>query len=122
MSVQTFEVNARPVTESITVTPAAVAHFRKQLTKKQKGGVRLSLKQSGCTGYMYVIEEVDGPQLGDAVKLLDQGVLLYIDPVHSTGLRGLEIDYRQQGLNQNLVMNNPNVKDACGCGESFSFE
>jgi iron-sulfur cluster assembly protein len=31
----------------------------------------------------------------------------------------MELDYTREGLNEGFKFNNPNVKDACGCGESF---
>ena len=117
MTVQTFEIG-----DIISVTLAAAAHFDKQLKKKGANGIRISLKESGCTGYMYVIDEVEGPQLGDLEKKLDNGVSIFIDPQNISALKGTVIDYQLQGLNYNLLMNNPNVKDKCGCGESFSID
>ena len=116
MTVQTFDSS-----DIISVTSAAATHFDKQLKKKGGKGVRISLKESGCTGFMYVIGEVDEPQVGDIEKKLDNGVLLYIDPQNIAALKGTVIDYQLQGINYNLLMNNPNVKDTCGCGESFSI-
>lgn len=116
MSVETFSV-----TDTITITPAAALHFSKQLNKKGGKGVRISLKKSGCTGFKYVIDEVDESQAGDVCMKLENGVEVYINPVDVPALRGTEIDYTKEGLNQTLKINNPNVKDACGCGESFSI-
>jgi iron-sulfur cluster assembly protein len=120
MSVETYSSNPRELIDSITVTDAAIAHFRRLLSKNAKKGVRISLKESGCTGFKYVIEEVDGPAAGDTTRTLADDVDLYVETGCLSALKGLEIDLTQMGLNRNLVMNNPNVKDACGCGESFS--
>ena len=116
MTVQQFDL-----ADIISVTPAAATHLAAQLQKKGAKGVRVSLKESGCTGFMYVIDEVDGPEQDDIEKKLDNGVSVYIDPRNLSALRGTVIDYAQEGLNRNLQMNNPNVKDKCGCGESFSI-
>lgn len=121
MIVQSFEIDVEKIAGSITVTEAAAQHFLRQTQKTGRNGVRLSLKESGCTGFKYVMDDVDEGGPDDLMKKLDNGVRLYIDPKNISSLQGLEIDYRQEGLNRNLVMNNPNVKDACGCGESFSF-
>lgn len=120
MTVETYNANPEELINSILVSDAAIAHFRKQLTQKSKCGVRISLKESGCTGFKYVIEEVDGSQPNDVQKELAEGITLFVEPSSLAALKGLEIDYTQEGVNKNLVMNNPNVKDACGCGESFS--
>lgn len=116
MSVETFRV-----TDNVTVTPAAAEHFRKQLNRNGGKGVRISLKKSGCTGFKYVIDEVEEPRADDVQLALENGVEIYINPADIAALRGAEIDYSTEGLNSTLKINNPNVKDACGCGESFSI-
>jgi len=120
MSVETFDI--QQAGNTVSVTPAAAEHFRKQLAVQNRAGVRLSLKKSGCTGYKYVIEEVDEPEEGDMTVRLDNGVELYLGARNLGALSGMELDYVQEGVNRKLVINNPNAKDACGCGESFSFE
>jgi len=120
MTVETYNTSPSDLINSVVVTESAIEHFRRLLEKGAKKGVRISLKEAGCTGYKYVIEEVDGPKEGDTVRSLTAGVDLYVETGCLAALKGLEIDLTQVGLNRNLVMNNPNVKDACGCGESFS--
>lgn len=120
MTVQTFESDLCAWLNSICATPAALQHIQQQLQKSQKNALRLSLIESGCTGFKYVIEEVLAAQQGDLCKTLGEGVDLFVAPEHLPALKGLQIDYEKVGLNRNLVMNNPNVKDACGCGESFN--
>lgn len=115
MTVQTFEVK-----QTVTITPAAAEHFAQQLRKKGGHGVRISLEEAGCTGFKYVIDEVEKQQDGDIVITLDNDVRVFLDAEHLDALNGMVVDYAQQGLNHNLVLNNPNVKEACGCGESFS--
>lgn len=115
MSVETFSAE-----QSITITPAAAEHFARALEKKEACAVRISLKESGCTGFKYVLDEVDAGEESDLEIRLQNGVLIYVDPKHLAALNGTVVDYVQQGLNKNLVLNNPNVKDLCGCGESFN--
>lgn len=119
MTVETFDIsNAAP---AVTVTPAALAHLRKQLAPKGMSGVRIHLEKAGCTGYKYVIDEVANPAEGDVSVPLD-GELTLCLPAHDLPmLNGMELDYVLEGVNRRLVINNPNAKDACGCGESFSF-
>ncbi|HEY7773378.1 MAG TPA: iron-sulfur cluster assembly accessory protein [Marinagarivorans sp.] len=104
----------------LTVTETAAEHFARVLEKSGKKAIRVTLKEAGCTGFKYVIDEVDAKQDGDIDKPLPNGLCLYIDPQHIGALQGTVIDFTTQGVNKNLVINNPNVKDACGCGESFS--
>lgn len=117
MSVASFD----PHQESVSVTPAAVAHFKRQLINDtQATAVRLSVKQSGCTGWMYVVDLVQEAKPEDMHLALDEGVELLVDPTSLSVISGTEIDYVVEGVNRQLKFNNPRVKDYCGCGESFS--
>lgn len=117
MSVNTFNL-----TDTITITPAAAKHFRDQLDRKGGQAVRISLKESGCSGFMYSLDEIDTPEEADISMTLGNGVQVYFDPSDASALRGVEIDYTREGLNQTLKIDNPNVTDACGCGASFSID
>lgn len=116
MSIASFD----PQQQAVLVTPAAVAHFKRQLDKSQNKAVRLSVKQSGCTGWMYVVDLVDEPKANDLHMPLAEGVELLVDSESLAVVGGTEIDYVTEGVNRQLKFNNPRVKDYCGCGESFS--
>ncbi|HKK23067.1 MAG TPA: iron-sulfur cluster assembly accessory protein [Pseudohaliea sp.] len=118
MSVETFDMQARPV----TVTEAAAEHFRASLKAKGLPAVRISVQESGCTGFKYVMEEVDSAEDGDLTVTLDNGIELYLDDRAVEFLRGTQIDYEREGVNRTLKFRNPNVVAECGCGESFSVE
>ena len=120
MSVEIFDVNHDPQTV-IFVTEAAAAHLLKQVKLKGMSAVRLSVKESGCTGYKYVMEEVNAPQSGDLTVSAGNDLTVYVDVVALPYLRGTELDMVQQGVNRTLHFNNPNVSVACGCGESFDI-
>ena len=115
MSVETFDIDT-----PVRVTDAAADHFRKRLDGAGKTAVRISVKESGCTGFMYVMEEVDGGQDSDTAVDLDNGVTVLLDADAVDFLRGTEIDYAREGINRTLRFRNPNVVAECGCGESFS--
>jgi len=85
------------------------------------GGVsyRLGVKTSGCSGMAYVLEFVDELD-DDDVVFEDRGIKVIIDQKSLVYLDGTELDYGKEGLNEGFKFNNPNVKDACGCGESFT--
>jgi len=117
MSVEIFETSA----EIVTVTPEAANHLKQQAKGKDKSGVRISVKESGCTGYMYVMEEVDGGESDDITVALDNGLTLFVDAGSVAVLQGTQLDYVREGINRTLKFLNPNVTAACGCGESFSI-
>ena len=119
MTVETFDVKS----ELVTVTPAAAEHFRASLADKGFAGVRISVRESGCTGFKYVMDEVESAgSEGDVSVALANGITLYLEPAALAFLRGTEIDYAREGVNRTLKFNNPNVTAECGCGESFSVE
>ncbi|UTW45377.1 iron-sulfur cluster assembly protein IscA [bacterium SCSIO 12696] len=103
---------------AITMTPAAEEHVRSHLLKRGKGlGIRLGVRTSGCSGLSYVLEFVD--EADDADTVIGDEVKLFIDPKSFAYLDGTELDFVKEGLNEGFQFNNPNVKDECGCGESF---
>jgi iron-sulfur cluster assembly accessory protein len=110
-----------PTREAVEVTPAAIEHFKRQVAShKDAKAVRLSIKQSGCTGFMYVVDLVTDTQADDLQLPLTDDLKLLIDPTSLPVVTGTRIDYVQEGVNRQLKFLNPNAKDYCGCGESFS--
>jgi len=106
---------------AITLTESAADRVRKFLDNRGKGvGVRLGVKTSGCSGMAYVLEFVDEVNAEDTV-FEEHGVKVIIDPKSLVYLEGTELDYGKEGLNEGFQFNNPNVKDSCGCGESFTI-
>jgi len=102
------------------MTPAAADHVRQFLANRGKGlGLRLGVRTSGCSGMAYVLEFADELESDDQI-FEDQGVKVIVDPKSLLYLDGTELDYTKEGLNEGFKFNNPNVKDACGCGESFN--
>ena len=108
--------------QAVIVTANALAHFADQSGKAEGAAIYLKLKESGCTGYMYVLELVGEQPQGSMLQTLDNGVSLYLDQSSLAMMRGTTIDYVRNGLNSELQFNNPNAKEYCGCGESFSID
>ena len=105
---------------SITLTEAAADRMSSFLANRGKGiGVRLAVKTSGCSGMAYVMEFVD--DLNDDDQVFEEmGVKVIIDEKSLLYLDGTEVDYGKEGLNEGFQFNNPNAKNECGCGESFT--
>lgn len=104
----------------VTLTERAANHVRNFLARRGKGeGLRLGVKTSGCSGMAYVLEFVDAVAPEDQV-FEEHGVKVIIDAKSMLYLDGTELDFVKEGLNEGFKFNNPNVKDACGCGESFT--
>ncbi len=106
---------------AITATDAAVAHITRQIARSGRSCLRLGLKESGCNGYMYVLDYIDRPQADDRAFEIAQGLALYVRQSDLRLVRGTEVDLVTQGLNTSLQFKNPNATAHCGCGESFSL-
>ena len=107
-------------TYSISMSSSAAAHVKKCLESRGKGiGLRLGIKTSGCSGLAYVLEFVDELNADDNVFEQD-GVKVIVDTKSLVYLNGTQLDFVKEGLNEGFKFTNPNVKDQCGCGESFS--
>ena len=106
---------------AIRLTEDAARHVARELARRGRGeGLRVATKKSGCTGFAYLVDYADDIEPGDEVfesfgvkVVVDRGVLPQLDD--------MTIDFVKTNLlNQGFEFRNPNVKDMCGCGESFS--
>ena len=106
---------------SISFTDAAIRHFKNSLNGKPESfGIRIGVREAGCSGYEYFFEYANEEQEGDI--LIDESSLkVYVDSNSFEFLKGSEVDFVSTGLNQGIIFNNPNAKVTCGCGESFSI-
>jgi iron-sulfur cluster assembly protein len=105
---------------TITVTEAAAERVNKFLENRGKGvGVRLGVKTTGCSGMAYTVEFADEIDEHDTVYE-EKGVKILVNPKSLVYLDGTELDFTREGLNEGFRFNNPNEKDRCGCGESFT--
>ncbi|MEX1082407.1 MAG: iron-sulfur cluster assembly protein IscA [Halofilum sp. (in: g-proteobacteria)] len=105
---------------SITLTEAAADRVQSFLAKRGRGvGVRLGIRKTGCSGYAYVVDFAD--EIGESDEVFDGGdVKVIVERSHLPYLDGTQLDFAREGLNETFVFHNPNVKDECGCGESFT--
>jgi iron-sulfur cluster assembly protein len=105
---------------AITLTEKAANHVKNFIAKRGKGvGLRLAVRTTGCSGMAYVLEFADETNPGDQ-EFESHGVRVFVDPKSLAYIDGTELDYAREGLNEGFKFNNPNVKDTCGCGESFN--
>ena len=106
---------------AITLTPSAGEHVRKMLGRNDQAlGLRLGTKKNGCTGFAYVVDYAD--EIGPEDRVFEtQGVRLVVDPASLPQLDGTQVDFVTNNLlNKGFEFRNPNVRESCGCGESFS--
>lgn len=116
--VSTFDPNAQP---QVTMTARAQEYARKALANTEHKGIRLAVKPSGCSGYKYELEYVTHPEPNDHHIPISEGVDVYVADDSFALVKGTEIDFTIEGVNQFFTFRNPNSQGECGCGESFSI-
>ena len=106
---------------AVQLTETAAKHVQSMLERRGRGvGLRISTKKSGCTGFAYVVDYAD--EIGDRDSVFENhGVKVVVDGDSLARIDGMEVDFVKENiLNQGFEFRNPNIKDMCGCGESFS--
>ncbi len=107
---------------AITLTESAAKHVKQQLVKRGQGlALRVGIKKSGCTGFSYTFDYADDVQADEKLfESLNVGVVVNVNDLPY--LDGSQVDFIKDGLNSTFKFSNPNIDNACGCGESFSFK
>ena len=105
----------------MTLTSNASRVMIEHLKHRGSGlGIRVGVRTAGCSGYEYTMEYVDSLNSDDTI-FKDRGVNIIVDSKSLQYLSGTELDYQRKGLNEGFEFFNPQVKAACGCGESVTF-
>jgi len=113
-----FGIPGKP---AVTLTPAAVQQIARLMATKGTQGLRIGVKKGGCAGMEYTMEYATAINPMDAVVEQD-GARVLIAPLAQMFLIGTEIDYQTDLLEAGFRFTNPNVAEACGCGESIKFK
>jgi iron-sulfur cluster assembly protein len=110
-----------PGKAAVTMTSAAVGQITKLMERDGRAGLRIGVKKGGCAGMEYTMDYADDVDPLD--ELVEQdGARVMIAPMAQMFLFGTEIDYENSLLESGFKFRNPNVEDACGCGESIKFK
>ena len=104
----------------ISITEKAGERIKNLIMQSNKFALRLNLTKGGCAGMEYSMQYVDAAEENEEVFDFD-GAIIIIAPMAQMFLFGTEIDYEDGLLSSGFVFNNPNVTEACGCGESIKF-
>ncbi|MEP1521632.1 iron-sulfur cluster assembly accessory protein [Ascidiaceihabitans sp.] len=110
-----------PGKQAVSITPKAAAQISKLMETGGHAGLRIGVKKGGCAGMEYTMDYVDDKDPNDEVVEQD-GARVLIAPMAQMFLFGTEIDYETSLLESGFKFKNPNVTEACGCGESIKFE
>ena len=110
-----------PGKDAVTITPKAAAQIAKIMARDGVEGLRIGVKKGGCAGMEYTMEYPQARDPHDEIVERD-GARVMIAPMAQMFLFGTEIDYETTLLESGFKFRNPNVTEACGCGESIKFD
>lgn len=105
----------------VSMTDRAAKRILHLMDKDNKFALKIGLKKGGCAGMEYTMDFVDQADEND-VTVEHAGARVVIAPTAQMFLFGTEIDYETSLLESGFKFKNPNVTDACGCGESVKFK
>ena len=109
-----------PGKQAVSLTPKAAAQVARLMQAKGHAGLRIGVKKGGCAGMEYTMDYVASVDPLDEV-VEQEGARVMIAPMAQMFLFGTEIDYETTLLESGFKFRNPNVTEACGCGESIKF-
>ncbi|WP_406720912.1 MULTISPECIES: HesB/IscA family protein [Thioclava] len=110
-----------PGQPAVTMTPAAVKHIAKLMSRENAAGFRIGVKKGGCAGMEYTMEIAQ--EAGPMDMVIEEGAArVLIAPTAQMFMIGTEIDYETGLLESGFKFRNPNVAESCGCGESIKFK
>ena len=110
-----------PGKQAVTLTQAAVRQISGLMARNNATGLRIGVKKGGCAGMEYTMDYV--ADVNPADEVVDQdGARVFIAQMAQMFLIGTEIDYETSLLESGFKFRNPNVAEACGCGESIKFK
>ena len=115
------EVKEKTTIQPLTLTDGAVKQLTRIMEQQEvpdDHGLRVGVKGGGCSGFSYILGFDKRKERDETYEVAGMDVI--IDKAHAIYLIGIEIDWMDGLNNRGFVFNNPNAKETCGCGTSFS--
>ena len=107
---------------TITLTENAANQIQQQIAKRGNGvALRIGIKKSGCSGFSYTYDFADEVKSDDRL-FSSHDTQIVVDTKDLPFLDGSQIDFVQDGLSSYFKLDNPNIDNTCGCGESFNLK
>jgi iron-sulfur cluster assembly protein len=116
-----METNTATTVQPLSITESAVAQLERIKNEQNLDDdhmLRVGVKGGGCSGFSYILGFDTAKERDEHYTIGNFNVL--IDKAHAIYLLGIEIDWLDGLNNRGFTFNNPNAKETCGCGTSFS--
>lgn len=114
-------MNMSEAASTFSVTDRAATKVKDLISAEKRDNLmlRVYITGGGCSGFQYGFDFEQ--ELSDGDLEIDQdGVKIIIDPMSIQYLMGAELDFKDDLMGSQFVINNPNAQTTCGCGSSFS--
>ncbi len=111
-----------PPAQPITFTEKAVEMVKDAMARENLTGygIRVGVVGGGCSGFQYSMDFENAQRDGD-VTFDQDGIRVYLDPMSSMYLQGVTVDYIVGLQGAGFKFTNPNARNTCGCGQSFTY-
>jgi iron-sulfur cluster assembly protein len=112
----------------ISLSPTAIAEVQRLKGKHQRtstGALRISVQQQGCAGLSYHLDFAESVHADDRHFECGNGdgkVQILVSEQNLPYLNNLTLDYSEDLMGGSFRFDNPNAKQTCSCGHSFSTE
>ena len=105
---------------SVDMTERAAERAQQMLLKRgtPEAAIRIGVSTSGCSGLSYKLEYADSIDASDQL-FESHGVRIVVDGKSLLSLDGTQVDFESTAFKSGFKFINPQVKEQCGCGESF---
>jgi iron-sulfur cluster assembly accessory protein len=104
----------------VQLTPNAAEEVKSLLGKPENSGkvLRVYVEKGGCSGMQYSM--VFDEKRADDIAAEVQGISVLVDPFSAQYIRGAVVDFSDSLTAGGFKISNPNARQSCGCGKSFT--
>ena len=112
------EISSTGIIVGLTARAATECKSLLALPENAGKSYRVYVEQGGCSGMQYGMV-FDEKRDGDLVSE-QHDVEVLVDPISAQYLRGTVVDFSDALTAGGFKITNPNAKESCGCGKSFT--
>ncbi|NNJ25876.1 HesB/IscA family protein [Alienimonas chondri] len=112
-----------PTEGCVTVTEAAVGEVRRVIEEQAlpaSSVLRVGVSGGGCSGFSYALGFDDSVDESKDELFVQHGMVVAVPYKCGPHLDGTVIDFYAGVEKRGFTFENPNARNTCGCGSSFS--
>ena len=106
---------------NINITDKAISKIQEVLTSQGMKYFRIKVKGGGCSGFQYIFKSDNQLNSEKDIIFNFKDIQILVDKNSIEFIDRAELDYKDELIGSNFTISNPNAKNSCGCGSSFSI-